>query len=52
MLNGFYGFDKQSVKTIQWRVVIGFIDDILIYSTIENEDIDHLRIMLKILKEQ
>ncbi|WMV30109.1 hypothetical protein MTR67_023494, partial [Solanum verrucosum] len=34
------------------RIVIVFIDDILIYSTNENEHIDHLRIVLQILKDQ
>lgn len=32
--------------------VILFIDDILIYSRSENENIDHLRIVLKIIKDQ
>ncbi|WMV29806.1 hypothetical protein MTR67_023191, partial [Solanum verrucosum] len=32
--------------------VIVFIDDILIYSRSENEHIDHLRIVLQILKDQ
>ena len=32
--------------------VIVFVDDILIYSTSEDEHIDHLMVVLQVLKEQ
>ena len=35
-----------------YMYAIMFIDDILIYSRSENENIDHLRIVLQILKDQ
>ena len=34
------------------RFVIVFIDDILLYSKTQKEHVEHLRIMLQILREQ
>ena len=43
-----YGMFRQNLSIF----VILFIDDILIYSRSENEHIDHLRIVLQVLKDQ
>ena len=50
-LGNFHGFDEQSVQTILLIVPYVFIDDILIYSRIEEEHMSYLNIVLETLKD-
>ena len=47
----FHGFDELSVQTVLRLAVIVFIDDILIYSTNEEEHASHLRVVLQTIKD-
>jgi len=48
----FMDYMKRILKPILDKFVVVFIDDILIYSTTHEEHVDHLKIVLSILREK
>lgn len=50
--NAFMDFMNKVFRKYLYMFVIVFIDDILIYSRIEDEHTDDLRIVLQVLKDQ